>query len=157
MKKRKFREFKSLAQDHTAGTWQSQVPNPGSWLMYSHSNSPYLVAFSLGPLSNKTKKTWKAQFSFLGFAIWFEPSHEDWQLSNPSITRSTGEREEDQKSLAYLLTICKIRIKVKVKVNSLSRVRLFATPWTVAYQAPPSMGFSRQVYWSGGLLSSNWS
>ena len=35
------------------------------------------------------------------------------------------------------------------KVKSLSRVRLFATPWTVAYQAPPSMGFSRQEYWSG--------
>ena len=35
-----------------------------------------------------------------------------------------------------------------VKVKSLSRVRLFATPWTVAYQAPPSMGFSRQEYWS---------
>ena len=34
----------------------------------------------------------------------------------------------------------------KVKVNSLSRVRLFATPWTIAYQAPPSMGFSRQEY-----------
>ena len=39
--------------------------------------------------------------------------------------------------------------KVKVKVKSLSRVRLFATPWTVAYQAPPSMGFSGQEYWSG--------
>ena len=38
---------------------------------------------------------------------------------------------------------------VKVKVKSLSRVRLFATPWTVAHQAPPSMGFSRQEYWSG--------
>ena len=34
--------------------------------------------------------------------------------------------------------------KVKVKVKSLSRVRLFATTWTVAYQAPQSMGFSRQ-------------
>ena len=31
----------------------------------------------------------------------------------------------------------------------MSRVRLFATPWTVAYQAPPSMGFSGQEYWSG--------
>ena len=40
-------------------------------------------------------------------------------------------------------------VKVKVKVKPLSRVRLFATPWTVAYQAPPSMGFSRQEYWSG--------
>ena len=34
------------------------------------------------------------------------------------------------------------------KVKSLSRVRLFATPWTVAHQAPPSMGFSKQEYWS---------
>ena len=37
----------------------------------------------------------------------------------------------------------------KVKVKSLSHVWLFATPWTAAYQAPPSMGFSRQEYWSG--------
>ena len=35
------------------------------------------------------------------------------------------------------------------KVKSLSRVRLFSTPWTVAYQAPPFMGFSRQECWSG--------
>ena len=34
-------------------------------------------------------------------------------------------------------------------MKSLSRVRLFVTPWTVAYQGPPSMGFSRQKYWSG--------
>ena len=42
----------------------------------------------------------------------------------------------------------------KVKVKSLSRVRLLATPWTAAYQAPPSMGFSRQEYWSGLSLPS---
>ena len=41
------------------------------------------------------------------------------------------------------------KITVKVKVKSLSCVRLFATPWTVVYQAPPSMGFSRQEYWNG--------
>ena len=40
-------------------------------------------------------------------------------------------------------------MKVKVKVKSLSPVRLFATPWTVAYQAFLSMGFSRQEYWNG--------
>ena len=39
--------------------------------------------------------------------------------------------------------------KWKVKVKSLSRVWPSATPWTAAYQAPPSMGFSRQEYWSG--------
>ena len=38
---------------------------------------------------------------------------------------------------------------LKVKVKSLSRVQLFVTPWTIAYQAPPSMGFSRQECWSG--------
>ena len=43
--------------------------------------------------------------------------------------------------------------KWKVKVKSLSRLRLLATPWTAAYQAPPSMGFSRQEYWSGVPLS----
>ena len=36
-----------------------------------------------------------------------------------------------------------------VKVKSVSHIRLFATPWTVAYQVPLSMGFSRQYYWSG--------
>ena len=38
---------------------------------------------------------------------------------------------------------------MKVKVKSLSHVRLFATHWTIAYQALPSMGFSRQECWSG--------
>ena len=56
--------------------------------------------------------------------------------------------------LYSLYVIYKIRKKVmKMSFNSsvslLSRVRLFATPWTVAHQAPPSMGFSRQEYWSG--------
>ena len=44
--------------------------------------------------------------------------------------------------------------KWKVKVKSLSRVRLLETPWTAAYQAPPSMGFSRQECWSGVPLPS---
>ena len=44
--------------------------------------------------------------------------------------------------------------KWKVKRKSLSRVWLLATPWTTAYQAPPSMGFSRQEYWSGMPLPS---
>ena len=39
--------------------------------------------------------------------------------------------------------------KWKMKVKSFSRIQLLATPWTAAYQAPPSMGFSRQEYWSG--------
>ena len=42
----------------------------------------------------------------------------------------------------------------RMKVNLLSCIRLVATPWTAAHQAPPSMGFSRQEYWSGVPLPS---
>ena len=45
-------------------------------------------------------------------------------------------------------------MKVKSERKLLGRVQLFATPWTEAYQAPPSMGFSRQEYWSGVPLPS---
>ena len=44
---------------------------------------------------------------------------------------------------------CHLLQCIKVKVKSLSRVRPSATPWTAAYQVPPSMGVSRQEYWSG--------
>ena len=55
-------------------------------------------------------------------------------------------------SLSPLVIISLFSMSVsllKVKVKSLSHVQLFVTPWTVAYQAPLSMGFSRQEYWSG--------
>ena len=45
--------------------------------------------------------------------------------------------------------LSKSDMRVRVRMKSLSRVRLFATPWTVDHQAPPSMGVSRQEYWSG--------
>ena len=60
-------------------------------------------------------------------------------------TTLMAESEEELKSFL---------MKVKGKVKSLSRVPLFATPWTAAHQAPPSMGFSRQEYWSGLPLPS---
>ena len=44
---------------------------------------------------------------------------------------------------------CSFLLLCSLKEKSLSCVQLFATPWTVAHQAPPSMGFSRQEYWSG--------
>ena len=53
-----------------------------------------------------------------------------------------------------IVTVLKEFITGKVKVKSLSHVQLFATPWTVTHQAPPSMGFSRQEYWSGLPLPS---
>ena len=60
-------------------------------------------------------------------------------MNNWLLQPSKVDTSKDHHSLRY----------VKVKVKSLSHVRLFATPWTVAYQAPQSMGFSRQEYWSG--------
>ena len=48
-----------------------------------------------------------------------------------------------------LATANNVIISHKVKVKSLSRVQLFVTPWTVTHQAPLSMGFCRQEYWSG--------
>ena len=54
----------------------------------------------------------------------------------------------EQSSLCFTVGPCWLSI-LSVKVKLLSHVQFFATPWTVAYQAPPSMGFSRQEYWSG--------
>ena len=53
------------------------------------------------------------------------------------------------RTLEWVATFFSNASKWKVKVKCLSHVQLLATPWTAAYQAPPSMGFSRQEYWSG--------
>ena len=50
-------------------------------------------------------------------------------------------------ALSFMISFLLLTLKVKVK--SLSCVQLFVTPWNVAHQAPPSMEFSRQEYWSG--------
>ena len=68
---------------------------------------------------------------------------------------SSGPRDRTQGSCVSWIgkrsftTIAFIAACLKVKAKLLSRVRLFATPWTAAYQAPLSMGFPRQEYWSG--------
>ena len=58
------------------------------------------------------------------------------------------------RTLGWVAISCSHAWTWKVKVKSLSRVWLFATTWTAAYQAPPSVGFSRQEYWSGVPLPS---
>ena len=73
-------------------------------------------------------------------------------LSFPLPGESSGPRDRTQVSCVscigkrILYHYCHLS---ESEVKLLSRVRLFATPWTVAYQAPLSMGFSRQEYWSG--------
>ena len=58
------------------------------------------------------------------------------------------------RTLEWVAISCSNAWMWKVKVKSLSRVQLCATPWSAAYRAPPSMGFSRQEYWSGVPLPS---
>ena len=58
------------------------------------------------------------------------------------------------RTLEWVATSFSNAWKWKLKVQLLSRVRLLVTPWTAAHQAPPSMGFSRQEYWSGVPLRS---
>ena len=88
-----------------------------------------------------------------------------WDLSSPT-RKSTCSPAEEKQNLNHRTSrevpkvgtcddywrgiswVCAARVKW-TEVNSLSCVWLFATPWTVAHQAPPSMGFSRQEYWSG--------
>ena len=73
----------------------------------------------------------------------------DWNLPGPSIPGILQAR-----TLEWVAVSFSNAWKWKVKVKSLSRVRLLGTPWTAAYQAPLSMGFSRQEYWSGLPLPS---
>ena len=58
------------------------------------------------------------------------------------------------RTLEWVAVSFSIAWKWRVKVKSLSRVQLLATPWTAAYQGPPPMGFSRQEYWSRSPLPS---
>ena len=70
----------------------------------------------------------------LNSAAPFPATYKPWDDAQPGFDQGINDRSNEV---------------LKVKVKSLSRVQLFAMPWTVAYQAPPSMGFSRQEYWSG--------
>ena len=62
------------------------------------------------------------------------------------------ERKKKKRPRLKLKKAGKTTRPIKVKVKSLSHVQLFVTPWTAAYQASPSIGFSRQGYWSGVLF-----
>ena len=66
-------------------------------------------------------------------------------LFQPTVPMDLEKSVNDNQNITKQQIYCVLKVKVK----SLSRVQLFATPWTVAHQPPPSMGFSRQEYWSG--------
>ena len=75
---------------------------------------------------------------------------ETWVLSLGREDPLEKEMATHSSILAWrILSITLLASESEVKVKSLSHVQLFGTPWTVAYQAPLSMGFFRQKYWSG--------
>ena len=71
------------------------------------------------------------------------------QLSHPYVTTGKTIALTRQTFVDKVMSLLFNMLSRFSSVQSLSRVRLFATPWTVAYQVSPSMGFSRQEYWSG--------
>ena len=87
------------------------------------------------------------QFSSNGRSLTeWEASDFKWNFSSSLLGRSI---HSGNNYAVWIRNATPPIIHLKVKVKSLSRVRLFVTPWTVAYQALLYMGFSRQEYWSG--------
>ena len=86
------------------------------------------------------------------------PAHSPRTPPNPSWRSSLLRRQRHCPECLFMMPcVFFIFLPLPMKwseVNSLSHVRLFVTPWTVAYQAPPSLGFSRQESWSGVPLPS---
>ena len=76
------------------------------------------------------------------------------QLSHPYIT--TGKTIALTRWTFVGKVTSLLLVEELLLLSHFSRVLLFETPWTAAYQAPPSMGFSRQEYWSGVPLPSPW-
>ena len=101
------------------------------------------------------------QPKYWGFSFNISPSHEhsglisirmDWfnLLAVQWTLKSLLQHHSSKASILQCSAFFTVQLSHPyMKVKSLSRVRLFATPWTVAHHAPQSMGFSRQEYWSG--------
>ena len=103
-------------------------------------------------LKNKLKKIWHKYAAAAAKSLQSCPILCDPTDGSPPGSRVPGILQA--RTLEWVAISFSSAWKWKVKVKSLSRVRLFAIRWTAAYQAPPSMGFSRQEYWSGVPLPS---
>ena len=113
---------------------------------------------------NKRNPDWKKRSKTLTVCRWHDPLHaaaKSLQLcptlcdpvdGSPPGSPVPGTLQA--RTLEWVVIFFSNAWKWKVKGKSLSHVQLLATPWTAAYQAPPSMGFSRQEYWSGVPLPS---
>ena len=78
-----------------------------------------------------------------------------WTMASQAALSMGLPRQEYWSGFPFPSPVIKYEESEVSEVKSLSCVRLLAMPWTAAYQAPPSMGFSRQEYWSGVPLPSH--
>ena len=116
---------------------------------------------------NKTNSHWKRRSKALTVCRWHDIVYTAtvaakslelcstlWDPIDSSPPGSLVPRILQARTLEWVAISFSNAWKWKVQVKLLSRVQLLATLWTAAYQAPPSMGFSRQEYWSGLPLPS---
>jgi len=119
----------------------------------SHVSILSLLPEALFPRQNGSGRGWReTKFKFMNAAAAAKSLQSCLTLCDPvdsSPPRSPIPGILQARSLEWVAISFSNAWKWKVKVKSFSRVWLFATPWTAAHQAPPSMGFSRQEYWSG--------
>ena len=135
--------------------WKIRTKFRPVWLKYENSLSSLLLVrvfqYDLHQQYELLTACWKLKFS-AAKSLQSCPTLCDPIEGSPSGFPIPGILQA--RTLEWVATSFSNAGKWKVKVKSLSRVRLFATPWIAAYQAPPSMGFSRQEYWSGLPLPS---
>ena len=113
---------------------------PVGWVLLSR---VLLVKYDVGK-----KENWRAELTWAR-AWHHETSILTFQMTLLLSWHNISVTWEDWKQVIRSGICLQHRSLRNVKVKLLSRVWLFATPWTVAHQAPPSMGFSRQDHWSG--------
>jgi len=121
---------------------------PNTWPMpYSHSRHKSTI-----PYSSNTVTSWEHNAAAAAKSLQLCPPLCDPRDGSPPGSPVPGILQA--RTLEWVAISFSNAWKWKVKVKSLSHAQLLATPWTAAYQAPPSVGFSRQEYWSGVPLPS---
>ena len=136
---------------HETGTWRK-----GQAQQFLSSGAPtHGLSISLCLLTaweQSSERNWKGRAAAAAKSLQLCPIL--WDPIDGSPPGSPVPGILQARTLEWVAISFSIAWRWKVKVKSLSRVRLLATPWTAAYQAPPSMGFSRREYWSGAPLPS---
>ena len=120
------------APGYTVREWRQRKENPGSWFLWKY------VCLCTATAAAKSLQSC--------------PTLCDPTNGSPPGPTVPGILQA--RTLGWVAISSSNAWKWKVKVKSRSRVWLFTTPWTAAFQAPPSMGFFRQEYWSGVLSPS---